>query len=369
MSNVSMKSMLEAGVHFGHQTSRWNPKMSRYIFGERNGVHILDLQKTAKELKKACAFVKEESKKGSKFLFVGTKKQAQEAIAAEAARCGAYCIHEKWLGGTLTNFQTVKKSIERMNELEKWEGSGVFKAISKKEASRLTKELNRLQKLLGGIREMKVLPDVVFVIDPVDTAGAVRESRVLGIPVVAVCDTNSDPDLITVPVPGNDDAARSIKLFCGAIADAVLEGKAEAEAAKQPAEAAATEEGEKAPVNPAMANAFESAMLASEKAEQQAEAVAAANADIQAEAAAAQEAQAIHEDMEKVEAAKEATEEKKPAAKKTTTAKKPAAKKTVKAEKEEETADKKPAAKKTTAAKKPAAKKTTKKAAEEAEAK
>ena len=230
-----MKSMLEAGVHFGHQTSRWNPKMSRYIFGERNGVHILDLQKTAKELKKACAFVKEESKKGAKFLFVGTKKQAQEAIATEAARCGAYCICEKWLGGTLTNFQTVKKSIERMNELETWEASGVFKAISKKEASRLTKELNRLQKLLGGIRDMKVLPDVVFVIDPVDTAGAVRESHVLGLPVVAVCDTNSDPDLIDVPVPGNDDAARSIKLFCGAIADAVLEGRAEAEAAKQPA--------------------------------------------------------------------------------------------------------------------------------------
>ena len=131
MSNVSMKSMLEAGVHFGHQTSRWNPKMSRYIFGERNGVHILDLQKTAKELKKACAFIKEEAKKGSKFLFVGTKKQAQEAIAAEAARAGVYCIHEKWLGGTLTNFQTVKKSIERMNELEKWESSGVFKAAGR----------------------------------------------------------------------------------------------------------------------------------------------------------------------------------------------------------------------------------------------
>ena len=232
MSNVSMKAMLEAGVHFGHQTSRWNPKMSRFIFGERNGVHILDLQKTAKELKKACAFVKEGSKKGAKFLFVGTKKQAQEAIKAEAERCGAYCISEKWLGGTLTNFQTVKKSIERMNELEKWESSGVFKAISRKEASRLTKELNRLQKLLGGIRDMKVLPDIVFVIDPVDTMGVVRESHVLGIPVVAVCDTNADPDLITIPVPGNDDAARSIKLFCGAIADSILEGKAEPDYAR-----------------------------------------------------------------------------------------------------------------------------------------
>jgi len=349
MSNVSMKSMLEAGVHFGHQTSRWNPKMSRYIFGERNGVHILDLQKTAKELKKAYAFVKEESKKGSKFLFVGTKKQAQEAISTEAARCGAFCIHEKWLGGTLTNFQTVKKSIERMNELEKWEGSGVFKAISKKEASRLTKELNRLQKLLGGIRDMKVLPDVVFVIDPVDTAGAIRESRVLGIPVVAVCDTNSDPDLINWPIPGNDDAARSIKLFCAAIADAVLEGRAEVEAAKQPAEAA-TEEGEQAPVNPAMANAFESAMLASEKAEQEE----VAKEEIKAEVAAAEEASEL---VEKAEKAEKKTAAKKPAAKKATTAKKTTAKKTVKAE-EEKPAEKKTAAKKT-AAKKPAAKKTT----------
>ena len=354
-----MKSMLEAGVHFGHQTSRWNPKMSRYIFGERNGVHILDLQKTAKELKKACAFVKEESKKGSKFLFVGTKKQAQEAIATEAARCGAFCIHEKWLGGTLTNFQTVKKSIERMNELEKWEGSGVFKAISKKEASRLTKELNRLQKLLGGIRDMKVLPDIVFVIDPVDTAGAVRESRVLGIPVVAVCDTNSDPDLIDVPVPGNDDAARSIKLFCAAIADAVLEGRAEVEP-KQATPVAEGEEGEKAPLNPAMANAFESAMLASEEAEKE-EAV---KEDIKAEAAAAKEAA---EQVEKAAKAEAEKEDKKPAAKKTA-AKKPVAKKTTakKAVKEEAAepakAEKKPAAKKT-AAKKPAAKKTTAKKA------
>jgi len=351
MSNVSMKSMLEAGVHFGHQTSRWNPKMSRYIFGERNGVHILDLQKTAKELKKAYAFVKEESKKGSKFLFVGTKKQAQEAIQAEAARCGAYCIHEKWLGGTLTNFQTVKKSIERMNELEKWEASGVFKAISKKEASRLTKELNRLQKLLGGIRDMKVLPDVVFVIDPVDTAGAIRESHVLNIPVVAVCDTNSDPDLINWPIPGNDDAARSIKLFCAAIADAVLEGRAEVEAANQPAATTATEEGEKAPVNPAMANAFENAMLASEKAEEEA----AVAADIKAEVAAAEETAEI---VEKAAAKEEAKEEKKTAKK--TTAKKTTAKKTVKAEKEEKaeaSAEKKTAKK--TAAKKPAAKKTT----------
>ena len=306
MSNVSMKSMLEAGVHFGHQTSRWNPKMSRFIFGERNGVHILDLQKTAKELKKACAFVKEESKKGAKFLFVGTKKQAQEAIKSEAERCGAYCISEKWLGGTLTNFQTVKKSIERMNELEKWESSGVFKAISKKEASRLTKELARLQKLLGGIRDMKVLPDVVFVIDPVDTMGAVRESHVLGIPVVAVCDTNADPDLISLPIPGNDDAARSIKLFCSAVADSILEGKAELEPVKAEAETPAAE-------NPAMAQAFENAMLA---AEEEAKAEEAPAAEVVEEVVVVEEAPA-----------KEVKAEEKPAAKKTA-AKKPAAKKT-----------------------------------------
>ncbi len=316
-----MKAMLEAGVHFGHQTSRWNPKMGRFIFGERNGVHILDLQKTAKELKKACAFIKEESKKGAKFLFVGTKKQAQEAIQAEAARCGAFCIHEKWLGGTLTNFQTVKKSIERLNELEKWESSGVFKAISKKEASRLTKEMNRLQKLLGGIRDMKVLPDVVFVIDPVDTAGAVRESHALGIPVVAVCDTNADPDMISVPIPGNDDAARSIKLFCSAIADSILEGKAELEAVKaaenQPAE------------NPVMAQAFESAMLAAEKAEP-------AKAVVVEETVKVEEPakEPAKEEAPAAKAEEKAEEAEKPAAKKKTAAKKPAAskaKKTVKA--------------------------------------
>lgn len=338
MSNVSMKAMLEAGVHFGHQTSRWNPKMGRFIFGERNGVHILDLQKTAKELKKACAFVKEESKKGAKFLFVGTKKQAQEAIQTEAARCGAYCIHEKWLGGTLTNFQTVKKSVERLNELERWESSGVFKAISKKEASRLTKEMLRLQKLLGGIRDMKVLPDIVFVIDPVDTAGAVRESYALGIPVVAVCDTNADPDLISVPVPGNDDAARSIKLFCAAMADSILEGRAEAEAAKAPAAADAP-----AAENPVMAQAFESAMLAAEKEAQAQEAAA------EVQETAEVQAPAVAQEVK----AEEAAEEEKPKAKKTTAKKTTATKKTT-------------AAKKTTTAKKTTAKKAEKETASEA---
>lgn len=247
MSNVSMKAMLEAGVHFGHQTSRWNPKMGRYIFGERNGVHILDLQKTARELKKACAYVKEEAKNGARFLFVGTKKQAQDVIKVEAERANCPCISEKWLGGTLTNFQTVRKSVERLTELEKWEAEGVLKAISKKESSRLTKEMNRLKKLLGGIRDMRTLPNILFVIDPMDTQGAVREARALGITVVGVCDTNCDPDNIDVPIPGNDDAARSIKLFCAAIADSIIEGRNEANGIVTPA----TAEGEEAPAEEA----------------------------------------------------------------------------------------------------------------------
>ncbi len=326
MSNVSMKSMLEAGVHFGHQTSRWNPKMSRYIFGERNGVHILDLQKTAKELKKACAFVKEESKKGSKFLFVGTKKQAQEAIKSESERCAAFCIHEKWLGGTLTNFQTVKKSVERLNELEKWEKEGVFKAISKKEASRLSKEMIRGQKLLGGIREMKSLPDVVFVIDPVDTMGAVKEAKLLGIPVVAVCDTNANPDIIDIPVPGNDDAARSIKLFCAAIADSILEGKAEVNgaSAEQNVEEAA------APVveNTILADALASAINVEESAPTTVEAAAADQAEGEAEVVDVVLGDEEIEEEEKThgreakQAKKEIAAKKKPVAKKKVVAKK-----------------------------------------------
>lgn len=321
-----MKAMLEAGVHFGHQTSRWNPKMSRYIFGERNGVHILDLQKTAKELKKACAYIKEEAKKGSKFLFVGTKKQAQEAIQTEAARVNCPCIHEKWLGGTLTNFQTVRKSVERMAELERWENEGVLKAISKKESSRLTKELNRLQKLLGGIRDMKTLPDVLFVIDPVDTQGAVREAKILGIPVVAVCDTNADPDNIDYPIPGNDDAARSIKLFCAAVADSILEARAEAN--PEPAEQSVEEE--KPVENPIMAEALQAAVATEETTEP-------AKEEVKEVAEVA-----VAEKVEATEVAAEPAKEKKTTAKKTTakkatTAKKTTAKKTTKkAEKEEE---------------------------------
>ena len=325
-----MKAMLEAGVHFGHQTSRWNPKMSRYIFGERNGVHILDLQKTAKELKKACAYIKDEAKKGSKFLFVGTKKQAQDAIQSEAARVNCPCIHEKWLGGTLTNFQTVRKSVERMAELERWESEGVLKAISKKESSRLTKELNRLQKLLGGIREMKSLPDVLFVIDPVDTQGAVREAKILGIPVVAVCDTNADPDNIDYPIPGNDDAARSIKLFCSAIADSILEARAEA----NPEPAQQVIEEEKPVENPIMAEALKAAVATEETTEPAKEEIKEV-----AEVAVAEKVDAAEVAEVKAEEPAKEKKAKKPAAKKATTAKKTTAKKTTKKAEKEETAE------------------------------
>lgn len=235
MLNVTMKSMLEAGVHFGHQTHRWNPKMSRYIFGERNGIHILDLQKTQKEIKKAYSFVKDAAKAGKTFLFVGTKKQAKEIIKEEAERAQVSSVYEKWLGGTLTNFETLHKSLKRLEELEKYERDGLFKVMSKKEVSRLTKEKNRLLKLLSGIRELNKLPSVIFIVDPVNEANALHEAHILKIPVVAVCDTNCDPDTVDTPIPGNDDAARSIRLFCEAIADAVIDGRAEAEAEKMKA--------------------------------------------------------------------------------------------------------------------------------------
>lgn len=225
MFNVTMKTMLEAGVHFGHQTSKWNPKMSKYIFGERNGIHILDLQKTIKEFKKAYEFVYENAKNGKSFIFVGTKKQAKEIVKSEAERAGVFCVYEKWRGGMLTNFETIKMSIRRLEELEDMENKGYFKVMSKKEVSRLTKEKNRLLKFLSGIRNMKVVPDVMFVIDPVEEYNAIREAKRLGIPIVAVCDTNADPDDVDVIIPGNDDAARSIKLFCSIIADAIIEGR------------------------------------------------------------------------------------------------------------------------------------------------
>ena len=249
MLNISMKSMLEAGVHFGHQTYRWNPKMSRYIFGERNGIHILDLQKTVKEIKKAYTFVKDSAKAGKTFLFVGTKKQAKEIIREEAIRAEVSCVHEKWLGGTLTNFETLRKSLKRFDELDKFEADGLFRVMSKKEVSRLSKEKARLVKLLSGIRNLRGLPDIMFIVDPVNEANALKEAHKLKIPVVGVCDTNCDPDQLDWPIPGNDDAARSIRLFCATMADAVIDGRAEAEAEKaaahQQAQAdAAVEAGE-----------------------------------------------------------------------------------------------------------------------------
>ncbi|MDD5657159.1 MAG: 30S ribosomal protein S2 [Elusimicrobia bacterium] len=229
-----MKAMLEAGVHFGHQTRRWNPKMSRFIFGERNSIHIIDLQKTVKELKRVWTWVRDQSALGKTFLFVGTKKQAVEILRSEAQRCGAAYVADKWLGGTLTNFATIRRSIKRLEEIEKLESDGILAVMPKKDAARANKEMARLRKVLTGIRALSRPPDVLFVVDPVEEDLAVAEARRLKIPIVAVCDTDCDPDLIDHPIPGNDDAARSIKLFCGLIADAVAEGSAAHAAAQAP---------------------------------------------------------------------------------------------------------------------------------------
>src|ERR1700687_1802466 len=203
MATISMKALLEAGVHFGHQTRRWNPKMAKYIFGSRSNIHIIDLQKTAKELKKAYKFIRDMAASNRPVLFVGTKKHAQEAISTEALRCGAFFVRERWLGGTLTNFDTIKRSIGRLNELDKMKSDGLFRVMSKKEVSRLEKERLRLTKTLSGFKGMERLPGCLFVIDPVQEHTAVLEARRMEMPVVAVCDTNCDPDLIDYPVPGN----------------------------------------------------------------------------------------------------------------------------------------------------------------------
>jgi small subunit ribosomal protein S2 len=232
MVNISMKAMLEAGVHFGHQTRRWNPKMGRYIFGERNNIHIIDLQKTVKELKKVYGWVRETAATGKTFLIVGTKKQAQDIVKVEAERVGIPYVSEKWLGGMLTNFETIRRSIDRLEQLETFERDNVFRVMTKKEVSRLVKELAKLRRVLTGVRTLTRVPDALFIVDPAEEYMAVAEGRKLGIPIVAVCDTNCDPDLIDHPIPGNDDAARAIKLFCSIIADAIMEGKAAHEKAK-----------------------------------------------------------------------------------------------------------------------------------------
>lgn len=223
MAVISMKQLLEAGVHFGHQTRRWNPKMSRYIFTERNGIYIIDLQKTVKKVDEAYNFIREVAANGGKILFVGTKKQAQESVAEEAARCGMYFINQRWLGGTLTNFSTIQKRVSRLHQLEKMEVDGTFELLPKKEVIILRKEKERLEKFLGGIKNMKELPDAIFVIDPRKERIAVAEARKLGIPLVGIVDTNCDPDEIDYVIPGNDDAIRAVKLLTGKMADAILE--------------------------------------------------------------------------------------------------------------------------------------------------
>ncbi len=225
MSVISMKQLLEAGVHFGHQTRRWNPKMSTYIFTERNGIYIIDLQKTVKKVEEAYNFIREVAGQGDTILFVGTKKQAQEAVKEEASRCDMFFVNERWLGGMLTNFQTIQKRINRLIELEKMEAEGTFDVLPKKEVIQLRHEMNKLQKFLGGIKSMKKLPGALFVIDPRKEHIAVQEARKLGIPIVGIVDTNCDPDEIDYVIPGNDDAIRAVKLLTGKMADAVLEGR------------------------------------------------------------------------------------------------------------------------------------------------
>ncbi len=226
MPSISMKELLEAGVHFGHQTKRWNPKMKEYIFGERNGIYIIDLQKTLKLFKDAMRFVGEMAAQGKNVMFVGTKRQAQEAIAEEANRCGMYYINNRWLGGLLTNFTTVKGSIKRLRELETMSTEGTWGSRSKKEISRLERERKHLSQNLAGIKDMPGLPDLIFVVDSSKESIAVKEARRLNIPVVGVVDTNCDPDEVDYVIPGNDDALRAIKLFTSKIADAVIEGRA-----------------------------------------------------------------------------------------------------------------------------------------------
>jgi small subunit ribosomal protein S2 len=225
MAVISMKQLLEAGVHFGHQTRRWNPKMARYIFTERNGIYIIDLQKTVKKVDEAYNFVRNLATEGGTMLFVGTKKQAQESVKDEAERCGMYFVNERWLGGMLTNFQTIQKRVDRLRVLERMEAEGVFDVLTKKEVSALRHEMEKLERFLGGIKNMKKLPDALFIVDPRKERIAVAEARRLKIPIVAIVDTNCDPDEIDVVIPANDDAIRAVKLLTSKMADAIIEGQ------------------------------------------------------------------------------------------------------------------------------------------------
>ncbi len=226
MANViSMKQLLEAGVHFGHQTRRWNPKMAEYIFTERNGIYIIDLQKTVKKVEEAYKFIAEVAANGDSVLFVGTKKQAQDSIKEEALRVGMYYVNTRWLGGMLTNFKTIKKRIDRLEQLFKMEENGTFDLLPKKEVSKLMAEREKLEKYLGGIKDMKKLPGAMFVVDPRKEKIAIAEAKKLGIPVVAIVDTNCDPEEVDYVIPGNDDAIRAVKLIAGAMANAIIEGQ------------------------------------------------------------------------------------------------------------------------------------------------
>ncbi|HLX74146.1 MAG TPA: 30S ribosomal protein S2 [Terriglobales bacterium] len=240
MANITMKELLEAGVHFGHQTKRWNPKMKEYIFGERNGIYIIDLQKTLKMFKEASKFVQELTAEGRLLLFVGTKRQAQDAIAEEAQRCSMYYVNQRWLGGLLTNWATIQKSIKRLKELDEMATDGRYELLPKKEVIKLERERKHLQANLAGIKDLARLPDAIFVIDSNKEQIAVREARKLGIPVVAVVDTNCDPSEVDYVIPGNDDALRAIRLFASKVADSVIEG-AQAASDKQAAELSAAQ--------------------------------------------------------------------------------------------------------------------------------
>ncbi|HEY0798378.1 MAG TPA: 30S ribosomal protein S2 [Candidatus Baltobacteraceae bacterium] len=241
---VSMKELLEAGVHFGHQTRRWNPKMKPYIFQERNGIYIIDLQKTVLMLRTVYAAVRQMARDNKVILFVGTKKQAQEAVKDEAERAGTYFVNQRWLGGTLTNFATIQKRIARLRELEGMRAQGTFDMLPKKEVAKLTDELDKLERFLGGIKDMHRLPDAIFIVDPKKERIAVLEARKLKIPIIAVIDTNCDPEEIDYPIPGNDDAIRAVKLMVSKIADAIIEGRTETESSYDETTYAAETEAE-----------------------------------------------------------------------------------------------------------------------------
>ena len=242
MRVISMKQLLEAGVHFGHQTRRWNPKMAPYIYTERNGIHIIDLQKSVGMVDDAYNAVKECVAEGGKILFVGTKKQAQDSIKTEAERCGMFYVNQRWLGGMLTNFKTIRSRIDRLKKIKKMEEDGTFEVLPKKEVLELRKEMDKLQKNLGGIEEMKEIPDMIFIVDPKKENICVQEAHTLGIPLVGIADTNSDPEDLEYIIPGNDDAIRAVKLITSAMADAVVEANQGMDAADVEAEEEAAEE-------------------------------------------------------------------------------------------------------------------------------